>query len=515
MNAGLFRSAAAVGQMTLISRILGFVRDMVLANLLGASYAADAFFVAFRIPNFLRRLFAEGAFSQAFIPVLAEYRTQRSHGEVKALVDRVAGTLAGILFLVTTLSVFAAPLIVIVFAPGFTDEPEKFEITATMLRITFPYLLFISIAAFLGAILNTYGRFGVPAFTPVLLNLCLIGAAIFVSPYFERPVVAVAWGVFLGGLLQLGFQLPFVARLGLLPRPRFDWHDPGVRRILLLMGPAIFAVSVSQINLMVDTLLASFLPTGSVSWLYYSERLLEFPLGIFGIALGTVILPHLSERHAQGSTEQFSHLLDWSLRWVFLITVPAAIGLTVLAGPMLATLFQYGEMTPFDVEMSMLSLTAYAPGLIGFTLVKVLAPAYFARQDMRTPVRIGVICMVSNIAINLIVIWKLRHAGLALATSLSGLLNAALLYYGLRQSDIYTPGPGWGRLWLRLLVASAVMTAVVFLGRGDLAKWIAWGAASRAEHLALWIAAGMAAYWAALWLLGVRVKDMTAFRAPV
>ena len=295
--------------MTLLSRVLGFVRDMVLARLFGATYAADAFFVAFRIPNFLRRLFAEGAFSQAFIPVLAEYKTQRSHAEVQALVDRVAGTLAGVLLLVTAVCVLAAPLIVVVFAPGFSDEPEKFAVTQTMLRITFPYLLFISMAAFLGAILNTYGRFWVPAFTPVLLNLSLIGAALWASPHFKQPAVAVAWGVFAGGLLQLGFQLPHAARLGLLPRPRFAWHDSGVRRILLLMGPAIFGVSVSQINLMVDTILASFLQTGSVSWLYYSDRLLEFPLGVFGIALGTVILPHLSERHAQGSGETFSNLI--------------------------------------------------------------------------------------------------------------------------------------------------------------------------------------------------------------
>lgn len=501
--------------MTFISRVLGFVRDVLLARLLGASYVADAFFVAFRIPNFLRRLFAEGAFAPAFVPVLAEYKTQRTFAEVKHLVDRVAGTLAGVLLAVTAICVLVAPVIVILFAPGFSSEPEKFRITVTMLRITFPYLLFISIAAFLGAILNTYGRFGVPAFTPVLLNLSMIGAALFASPYFEKPVIAVAWGVFLGGLLQLGFQLPFLAKLRLLPLPRFDWHDAGVRRILLLMAPAVFGVSVSQVNLMVDTLLASFLPTGSVSWLYYSERLLEFPLGIFGIALATVILPHLSERHAQGSTAQFTHLLDWSLRWVFIVTVPAAIGLTILAGPMLATLFQYGKMTPLDVQMSTLSLTAFAPGLIGFTLVKVLAPAYFARQDMRTPVRIGVICMLSNIAINLIVIWKLRHAGLALATSLSGVLNAALLYYGLRKSGIYTPEPGWPQLWLRLIGASVVMTAVVFLGRGELARWIAWDAAARAGHLAFWIAAGMGAYWGALRLSGMRLKDMMALRAPV
>lgn len=506
--------------MTLLSRILGFVRDMVLAHQFGATYAADAFLVAFRIPNFLRRLFAEGAFSQAFVPVLAEYKAQRSQAEVKALVDRAAGTLAVVVLLVTIFAVLAAPLIVYVVAPGFRADADKLAVTQQMLRITFPYLLFISLAAFTGAVLNTWERFWVPAFTPVLLNVCMIAAALWAAPYFPQPIVAVAWGVFLGGVIQLAFQLPQVARLGLLPRPRFAWHDRGVRRIMALMGPAIFGVSVSQINLLVNTMLASFLPTGSVSWLYYSDRLLEFPLGIFGIALGTVILPYLSERHAQGAGEQFSRLLDWALRGVFVITLPAAVGLTILAGPILATLFQYGKMTPHDVEMAMLSTIVYAPGILGFTLVKVLAPGYFARQDTRTPVRIGVVCVLANFLINIVIIWPLMklgigHVGLAFATAFTGFLNAALLYLGLRRRGIYSPTPGWPRFWMQLLGASAVMAAVVWLGRGDLDRWIAWSAWQRAWHLGLWIAAGMASYWVALRLVGVRWKDVTAGGAPV
>lgn len=506
--------------MTLLSRILGFVRDMVFAHQFGAGAAADAFLVAFRIPNFLRRLFAEGAFSQAFVPVLAEYKTQRTPAEVRALVDRVAGTLAGVLLVVTVLAVLAAPIIVYLVAPGFHADPDKLAVTVEMLRITFPYLLFISLTAFTGSLLNTYGRFWVPAFTPVLLNLCMIAAALWAAPYFARPIVAVAWGVFFGGLAQLAFQLPPLMKLGLLPRPRFDWHDSGVRRILKLMGPAIFGVSVSQINLMINTMLASFLPTGSVSWLYYSDRLLEFPLGIFGIALGTVILPHLSERHANGDSVQFSRLIDWALRGVFIITIPAAVGLSILAGPILATLFQYGKMTPHDVEMAMLSTMVYAPGILGFTLVKVLAPGFYARQDTRTPVRIGVICMLANVAVNLVTVWPLMkfgvgHVGLAFATAFAGFLNAALLYRGLRRLGVYTPMAGWARLWAQLLFASAVMAAVVWFGRGDLQQWIGWSAWQRASHLGWWIALGMLAYWLTLRLVGVRWKDVTAAGAPV
>jgi putative peptidoglycan lipid II flippase len=511
----LLRSTFTTGSMTLVSRVLGFVRDMVLANLFGAGYAADAFFVAFRIPNFFRRLFAEGSFSQAFIPVLTEYRTHRPHAEVRELVDRVAGTLAGVLLLVTAVCILAAPVFVMVFAPGFIDEPEKFDVTAQMLRITFPYLLFISLAAFAGSILNTCGRFGVPAFTPVFLNLALIGAALWLAPYFDQPVVAVAWGVFVGGLAQLGFQLPFLRRLGLLPRPRYAPRDEGVRRVLKLMGPAVFGASVAQINLMFDTLMASFLVTGSVSWLYYSDRLLEFPLGVFGIALATVILPQLSQQAARGSAERFAHLLDWAMRWVFIITVPATLGLTLFAGPILATLFQYGRMTGHDVEMATLSLVAYAPGLLGFTLVKVLAPAYYARQDTRTPVRIGIVAMVSNMVMNLLFILPLAHAGLALATTLSGFLNAGLLYRGLRQLGVYRPFPGWHSLGWQLLAGGAAMAAVLVYGRGELGQWLAWDAAARAIHLLVWGTAATAAYAAGLWLAGWRPRDMRLETGPV
>lgn len=493
--------------MTLISRILGFVRDVVIARLFGAGVGADAFFVAFKIPNFLRRLFAEGAFSQAFVPVLSEYRTTRSRAEVQDLVDRVAGTLAAILFLVTLLGVLAAPVLVLVFAPGFLAVEDKFDLTVGMLRLTFPYLLFISLTAFAGGILNSYGRFAVPALTPVLLNLSLLAAALWLASRLEQPVNALAWGVFLGGLAQLAFQLPFLRRLGLLPRPRFDLRHPGVRRILKLMGPAIFGVSVAQINLMLDTLIASFLVTGSVSWLYYSDRLMEFPLGVFGIALATVILPSLSEKHSRGSAANFSRTLDWALRWVFLIGAPAAIGLAVLAGPTLITLFQYGAFSAHDAEMARRSLMAYALGLLGFTLIKVLAPGFFSRQDTATPVRIGVIAMGANLVLNLILVWPLAHAGLALATSLAAFVNAGLLYRALRRQGAYRPDPGWTALSLRIGLAVGAMAAVLLILVPPTEVWLAWDALQRAWRLGLWIAVGGALYLLVLFVSGFRLSQ--------
>ncbi len=399
-NRGLLGSSLVVGTMTMLSRVLGLTRDVVFARFIGAEAGADAFFVAFKIPNFLRRLFAEGAFAQAFVPVLSEYRSQGSIAAVKGLIDRVAGCLGLSLILITALAVIGAPVLTAVFAPGFVNDPVKYQLASDMIRITFPYLLLISLTGLSGAILNSYDRFAVPAFTPVLLNVSLISAAVIVSPYFEVPVMALAWGVFAAGVIQLLFQLPFLMRLGLMPTPKLDWQDAGVKRVLSLMAPAIFGVSVSQINLLLDTVLASFLPTGSVSWLYYSDRLAELPLGVFGIAVATVILPGLSRQHASDSPEKFSETLDWALRLILLIALPAAVALVILAEPILATLFQYGKTTVVDVNMSSLSLQAYAVGLVAFMLIKVLAPGYFARQDMKTPVRIGIIAMASNMVLN-------------------------------------------------------------------------------------------------------------------
>nr|VFJ93609.1 MAG: putative peptidoglycan lipid II flippase [Candidatus Kentron sp. H]VFJ94043.1 MAG: putative peptidoglycan lipid II flippase [Candidatus Kentron sp. H]VFK01251.1 MAG: putative peptidoglycan lipid II flippase [Candidatus Kentron sp. H] len=505
----LFGRTLTVGANTFLSRMAGLLRDIVIAGTFGAKEEADAFFVAFRIPNLFRRLFAEGAFSQAFVPVLSEYKSRRPHAQVRDLLSHVMGTLGGVVSLVTLAGILAAPVLVILFAPGFfLHYPDKYALTVRMLMITFPYLLFITLTAAAGGVLNTYGRFGVPAFTPVLLNVFLIGAALWLAPHMAEPVTALAWGVFGAGLAQLLFQAPFLYRLGLLVRPRPRGAHEGVRRIIRLLIPALFGVSIVQINLLVDTLIASFLVTGSVSWLYYSDRLMEFPLGVFGIALATVILPNLSRKHTEGAMTGFSETLDWALRLTVLIALPAAIGLAVLAGPMLTTLFQYGALGEYDIQMATRSLVAYALGLVGFVCIKILAPGFYARQDTRTPVRAGAIAMLANIVLNFALVFPLAHAGLALATTLSAFLNAGLLYAGLRRQGIYRPGPGWGRFAARVSMAGLVMMGVLLFMKGAPPAWFAADVATRVLWLLGLISVGALSYFGALTLLGARLRDI-------
>lgn len=513
---GLLRSSGVVSAMTMLSRVLGLLRDMVFARVIGADALADAFFVAFKIPNFFRRLFAEGAFSQAFVPVLAEYREKGSPAAVKALLDSVAGALGSALVTLTLVVVIASPLVTGLFAFGFwLDYPDKFAAASGMLRITFPYLLLISLTGLAGAVLNSYDRFAVPAFTPVLLNITLIAAALLAAPWFEAPVFALAWGVLAAGVVQLLFQLPFLARIHMVPSPRLDWQDEGVRRILRLMAPAIFGVSVSQINLLLDTVIASFLPTGSISWLYYSDRLSELPLGVFGIAIATVILPSLSRQHAAATPEAFNRTLDWAQRMVLLVAVPAAVALIILAEPILLTLFYYGEViTPRDMAMSTLSLRAYALGLVAFMLIKVLAPGYFARQDTKTPVKIGVIALVSNMGLNLLfaiplhVYWGIGHVGLALATSIAAMLNAALLLRGLKRLEVYRPEAGWRRFALTLGAATGVMAALLAGFVYSLPDWHPWQWWQRGAWLALICCSGMLIYAVTLFLAGLRPSHL-------
>ncbi len=507
----LLRSSGVVGVMTLLSRVLGLVRDVVIANLFGATGSADAFFVAFKIPNFLRRLFAEGAFSQAFVPVLSEYRTQRTLVDVQLLVNRVAGTLGAILLLVTLIAVAASPIVTAVFAPGFyMHETVKFDLASDMLRITFPYLLLISLTAFAGAILNSYERFAVPAFTPVLLNVCLIGCALFLTPIMDEPVMALAWGVLMAGAVQLCFQLPFLWHLRLLPKPRWGWQDEGVQRILMLMLPALFGVSVAQINLLLDTVLASFLQTGSVSWLYYSDRLSELPLGVFGIAISTVILPSLSRKHASQSTDSFAHTLDWAVRMILLIGLPSAVALVMLAEPLIITLFKYGAMTERDVAMSAMSLRAYGVGLLAFMLIKVLAPGYFSRQDMKTPVKIAIQAMVANMVFNLLLIFPFQHVGLAAATSMSAFLNAGLLLRGLLKEGVFVWQPGWGLYLVRLIVALLTLASVIYWLSPSVTQWLAADIWSRAVLMGRVVGVGVVAYFAVLVGLGMRLRDIRA-----
>ncbi len=510
----LLKSSAVVSSMTMISRVLGLVRDIVLAPLLGAGGSADAFFVAFKIPNFLRRLFAEGAFAQAFVPVLSEYRANGSVAAVRHFIDRVAGCLGLTLVVLTSFVVVASPVVASVFGAGFLLKyPDQFALTSDLLRITFPYLLLISMTGFAGAILNSYDRFAVPALTPVFLNVVLILAAMVAAPYFDEPAFALAWGVLIAGVIQFMFQLPFLMRLGLLPHPKVDWADESVKKVLKLMAPAMFGVSVSQINLTLDTVLATFLPSGSISWLYFSDRLVELPLGVFGVGIATVILPNLSRLYAKGAKE-FSDTLDWSIRMILLIALPAALALLMLAEPLLFTLFQYGRYLPSDVEMASLSLQAYAIGLLAFMLIKVLVSGFFSRKDMKTPVKIGIIAMAANMGFNIVFVlplhfyWQVGHVGLALATAASAFLNAGLLYRKLRSEGVYTPVKGWRLFAIQISLANLMMVAVLFGLHQVLPNFepLSWW--DRAVSLSAYVVSGLTVYVITLALAGIRMRHI-------
>ncbi|MGH8426996.1 MAG: murein biosynthesis integral membrane protein MurJ [Gammaproteobacteria bacterium] len=515
MKRGFVGNLSTVGGFTLISRILGFARDIVFATHFGAGFGMDAFLVAFKIPNFGRRLFAEGAFSQAFVPVLSEYRATRSEEEVRDLVSRTEGSLATVLVLITAVGVLATPIFIWMFAPGFHANPPKFELATGLLRLTFPYLLFISLVAMAGGVLNTHGSFGPPAFAPVFLNAAFIIAAIVVAPHLVEPGYALAGAVLVAGVLQLALQLPYLARHRMLVRPRLGFAHAGVRRIFRLMIPVMFGASVTQLNLLVDTVIASFLASGSVSWLYYSDRLMEFPLGVFAVALGTIILPGLASHHARGEHGSYSAVLDRALRLTVLTMPVAAVVLIVLAGPLVATLFGYGEFSRHDVYMAAASVMTYAVGLTAFALVKVLSPAYFARQETRKPVRIGILAVSVNLALNgvLVVPWALAggtapHAGIAFSTSVAALVNAALLWWGLRRQGIYAPVRGWVRFLLRIGVACVVMGGAVWLAAGRLSTWLGWSGKERALHLALIMLGGACVYLLALALTGLRPRHL-------
>lgn len=532
---GLLRSTAVFSAMTFLSRVSGLVRDQVYAAVFGASPAMDAFVVAFRIPNFMRRLSAEGSFSMAFVPVLAEYKNRHGHAAVKELVDRVAGTLTAFLLVLTAAAVLLAPWIMPVFAPGFGADTEQGRLAAEMLRITFPYALFISLASLAGGILNSYDRFAVPALSPVLMNLAMIAAALCVAPYMREPVLALAWGVFAAGILQLGFQLPSLAKLGLLPRPRWGVAHAGVRRIMKLMVPTLFGASVAQVNLLLNTIMASFLIGGSVTWLYYTDRLLEFPLGMFGVAIGTVILPHLSGRHASTDPQGFSKALDWGFRLCLLIGVPACLGLILCAEPLIATLFQHGNFSAHDTRMSQLSLVAQATAVPAFLLVKVLAPAFYSRQDTRTPVKAAVVSVAGNVLFTVLLLFGLlsltdigraavaasgghlfealgrvpgAHACLALAIALAGWLNAIQLWWYLRRAEVYAVQPGWRHFLRQLAVAAIGMVAVVLAILWLWQDWTTWPWWERIWRLAVVVGAGAIVYAALLWLQGIRPRHL-------
>ena len=495
--------------------MLGLVRDIVFARFFGATIVMDAFIVANRIPNMLRRFFAEGAFSQGFVPVMARYRETHTHDEARVLVDAVAGTLGFILFAITAIGVIAAPLLVLIVAPGFIGDDGRFDLATLMLRFTFPYLFFVSLTAFAGGILNTYGKFAVPAFTPVILNVVLISFAVWLGPLLDQPGMALAYGVLVAGIVQLLFQLPFLAQIRAMPRPRWNPRHAGVRRIGKLMLPAIFGSSVAQINVLLGGVIASLLGVGKISLLYFSDRLMEFPLGLFGIALATVTLPHLSRQFAAKSERDFSHTVDWSMKLVVLVAVPAALGLIVMAEPLVATIFYGGEFSKSDVRLTAISLQAFSIGLVGFSFVKILAPAYFAREDTRTPVKIGLIALLVNFVLSVTLAYFLQragfaatHAGLALAISVAALVNAWLLYRGLRRDNIVHHSAGWRSLLIKFLIANLCMVFTFMMLTRPLSWWIEASVSGRVGWVLLEVAAGASVYFLALFALGVRTSTL-------
>jgi putative peptidoglycan lipid II flippase len=503
----LLRALTTVSGMTLLSRITGLARETLKATAFGAGLQMDAFEAAFRLPNILRRLFAEGAFSQAFVPIFAEYRRQRGLDETRALVGRVSTLLALALLALSIIGVLAAPWLVYLLAGGFAETPGKVDLTASMIRIVFPYILFVSLVSLSGGVLNVYRQFAIPAVTPVLLNLSIIGAAIFLAPFCNPPIIALAWGVFIGGVLQLALQLFPLARIGMLAAPRFDWRDEGVRRVLKAMGPAIIGVSAAQISALINTQLASTLGNGRISWITYADRLMEFPSALLGVALGTVLLPSLAKSHADENPGQYASLLDWGLRLAFMLALPAAVALWVLAIPLISTLYQYGRFTVNDVMQTRAALLGYSAGLLGLIVVKILAPGFYARQHMATPVKIAFTTVLVSQTFALILMGPMGHAGLTLSTSIGACLNGALLFWFLRRGGYYVPSPGWLVFVSKLGVALFALAAVLLWLGGPASFWLSASLWPKLGHLAGVCAAGAAVYFGALWLLGFRLAD--------
>ena len=527
----MLRGLLSFGSMTMVSRVFGLLRDVVINAVFGANAATDAFWVAFRIPNFMRRLFAEGSFSTAFVPVFTEIKETRSHDELKALVSRTAGTLGGVLLVIVALGMIFAPQVTLVFSPGAADEPQKFALTVELLRLTFPFLLFVSLTALAGGALNSFHRFGMPALTPVILNLCMIAGALWLSPRLQTPILALGWAILIAGILQLLFQLPQLGQLDLLALPSWGARHPDVRKVMRLMVPTLFGSSVAQVNLLLDTVIASLLVAGSQTWLSQADRFLELPLGVFGIALGTVILPTLARHHVNTDHDGFSRALDWGLRTTLMIAVPAMLGLMLLSVPLVATLFQHGQFTAFDTRMAALSVFGLSFGLPAFALVKIVLPAFYARQDTRTPVKAGVASLVANMACNVVflaILYKLwvpaelqqgsvwvalarvpgLHFALGLASALASYLNLALLWHWLKRAGVYQPQPGWPRFLLRLLLACIAMTVAVLAGMHWAPDFTQVALASRILWLAVLVAGGVAVYGLAMLVMGFRLREL-------
>ncbi len=503
----LLRSTSLVSIMTFCSRLTGFARDMLIAQLFGATAGMDAFLVAFRIPNFMRRLFAEGAFSQAFVPVLAEYQQTQSTDEVRTFIARVAGQLLGILTVVVTIGMLLTPFIILIFAPGFAAHSARAILATMMLKITFPYLMLISLTAMSGAVLNTYGHFGIPAITPLWLNVVMIACALYLSPWCQWPIMSLAWGVLLAGIIQFLFQLPFLWQKKLLVKPAWVRGDKGVQRVIKLMIPALFGVSIAQLNLMIDSIFASFLEIGSVSWLYFTDRLTDFPLGVFGVAIATVILPHLSRRHADQNIKRFSQALDWGLRSLLIIGIPAMIGLAFFSMPLIACCFAYGKFNLVDLIQTQKSLIALSLGVPAFMMVKVLASGFYAQQDIKTPVKIGALAMIVNSLLCALLITPLAHAGLALASTLASYVNCALLLGILIKRQVYRPETGWIKFIMILLISNAILSGYLYQLTGTASMWLSRSPFWRLGLLTIDVIGAIGLYLLILWLCGIRLNQ--------
>lgn len=505
----LLRSLLNVSGMTLVSRVIGFLRDMVMARYFGAGFATDAFFVAFKLPNLLRRIFAEGAFSQAFVPVLAEFKNRKTHEETKVFVASVAGLLSLVLLLFTIIGVAFAGTVIVITAPGFTTDPEKFALTVTLLRITFPYILFISLASMTSGVLNTWGMFSVPAFTPTILNITWLFFALVLRHYFHPPIVVIAWAVFTGGLLQLTFQLPYLKKIDMPIFPKLDLKNKAVWKVVRLMGPAIFAMSIAQISLVINTIFASYLPSGSVSWMYYADRLMEFPTGVLGVALGTILLPSLSRHASSKDTLEFSKTMDWGVRLCLLLALPATVGLAIIAKQLTMTLFMHGKFNMFDVVMTERALIAYSIGLMGLILVKVFGPGFYANQDIKTPVKIAIFVLICTQLMNLAFIGPLKHAGLALSIGLGACLNASALCYLLIKRKIYIPQSGWLPFLVKLIFSVLVMAACLLLSLKYLPFNFSGETYIRVLSLVALLLIATFSYFTSLFIFGFRIHHFS------
>ncbi|MGP1952784.1 MAG: murein biosynthesis integral membrane protein MurJ [Arsenophonus sp. ET-KM2-MAG3] len=505
----LLKSLAVISSITMFSRILGFIRDAIITRFFGASAATDAFFVAFKLPNLLRRIFAEGAFSQAFIPILVEYKNQQGNEATRTFIAYISGLLTLILAIITLAEILVAPWIIYITAPGFIATPDKFDLTVRLLRITFPYIFLISLVSLVGAILNNWNRFSVPAFAPILLNISMITSMLLLAPYCKPPIIALAWGVFIGGILQFLYQLPFLQKIGMLVLPRISFRNRGVSRVIKLMGPAIIGVSVSQISLIINTVFASFLQSGSVSWIYYADRLIELPTGVLGVALSTILLPSLAKSFLSGDYEKYQRLMDWGLRLCFLLALPCSIALTILAHALTVSLFQYGNFTPYDTIMTQQALIAYGIGLIGLIIIKVLASGFYSRQNIKTPVKIAIITLILTQLMNFIFIGPLKHIGLALSISLAACFNALMLYWQLRRQAIFVPLIGWRKFLFKLFASLIIMVAMLLLILNFMPIWEHGNMLMRIMRLLFVVFAGAIAYFSALFIFGFRFRDFS------